>query len=120
MKKFKVIKINLIPTDFVCTVILSKYVDDIINYMKENYQVNEYDLDFKTSFCDDIIHNTNGREIIIGLNEAKHEVIIHECVHAVMRWSRIIGQEYTTENHELLAYWIEYLFKEITKELKNK
>ena len=117
-EEFKIIKVQFVPTDFKCVCIYSKYIEDIQKYLKENYYVNEDYYNFNTDGCDDLIHKTDGRQIIIQLKSKDEKIIVHECVHAVMRWSRLIGQHYPADNHELLAYWVEYLFDKIKTELK--
>jgi hypothetical protein len=117
---FKILRIKFIPTDFECVVIYSKFKDDIVKYLEDNYKYCDEDNPLVTSGVDTLRNRNGAREIVMELQTLSYGVILHECIHAVYHWAACIGLKFDADNNEMLAYWAEYLFNEIVNWSSNK
>jgi hypothetical protein len=55
------------------------------------------------------------RTIVVNLQNYDNAVIIHEIIHVIWYLSKLTGIEINRKSQEWQAYFVEYLFTEITK-----
>jgi hypothetical protein len=122
--KTKVYKIKLQSyNDCEIEILISNTVTDSIKYLEKNYKLDLKDQYGSDGYAMRVVNDTtNETRFFVCLSyDTITKVIVHESLHISWFFLEWLGIEVTVDNHEVLAYLQEYVFKSIMEVYdKNK
>lgn len=102
--------------------IISSDMDDLIKYVKRQYRCDLAPEVECLRGCEGWVlsldHTNGGMATVLYAQDL--QTLVHESVHAAWRVLDHVGVGLSADNHEPLAYLVDYIYAETSKELKLK